>query len=122
MLSSNHKFSFLIEKARQFCGTVQSFGNALFSAIEKKDNEELTLIRSIHEQNIVLISSKVKQNNLEQAQVSLNQVLQNKVGLEMKITHYTSLLDEQNTYLHCEKLIDTANGADMIKITAISGF
>ena len=90
----NHKFSFLIEKAKQFCGTIQSFGNALFAAIEKKDNEELTLLRSVHQQNIEIISSKVKRNNLEQAQVNLSQALQNKTGLEMKIAHYTSLLDE----------------------------
>jgi len=90
----NHRFVYLVEKAKQFCGTVQGFGSALFSAIEKKDSEELTLLRSVHEQNIISLTTKSKQSNLEQAQVSLNEALQNQLTLEMKINHYDSLIQD----------------------------
>ena len=35
-----YRFTYLIEKARQFTQTVQSFGSALLTALEKKDGEE----------------------------------------------------------------------------------
>ena len=44
-----YRFSYLIEKAKQFTQSAQSLGNALLSALEKKDVEELTLLRSVHE-------------------------------------------------------------------------
>lgn len=39
------RFSALIDRAKQFAGTVQSFGSALQAALEKKDGEELNLLR-----------------------------------------------------------------------------
>jgi hypothetical protein len=37
---SPYRFSYLIEKAKQFTGTVQSFGSTLLTTLEKKDGEE----------------------------------------------------------------------------------
>src|ERR1043166_3512896 len=34
-----YRFTFLVEKARQYTGTVQALGNALLSALEKKEGE-----------------------------------------------------------------------------------
>ena len=41
----HYRFSYLIEKAKQFTQTLQNFGSALLSALEKKDVEELTLMK-----------------------------------------------------------------------------
>jgi hypothetical protein len=90
----NHRFIFLIEKAKQFCSVVQGFGGALFAAIEKKDGEELTLLRARHEQNILTLTTQNKKKQLEQAKTHLQTLLENKKGLEIRKTHYESLIEE----------------------------
>ena len=90
----NHRFSFLIEKAKQYCGIVQSFGSNLLAAIEKRDGEELTLLRARHEQNILTLTSKTKKNQIEQAKANLSSLLENKANVEQRRDHYANLLEE----------------------------
>lgn len=89
-----HRFVYLIEKAKQYTSVVQGFGQSLFSAIEKKDAEELTLLRARHEQNILSLTTKVKKRQVEQAQTGLKVLLENKKGIEIKKAHYESLIEE----------------------------
>src|SRR4030095_951258 len=56
-----YRFAYLLEKAKQFAGTVQSFGNSLLSALEKKDTEELALLRAVHEQELLNAVRQVKE-------------------------------------------------------------
>lgn len=90
----NHRFVYLIEKAKQFCGTVQSFGSALFAAIEKRDGEELTLLRTRHEQNIMTLTSKNKKRQIDQARANYANLLESKTNIENRKTHYENLIDE----------------------------
>lgn len=90
----NHRFVYLVEKAKQYAGIVQGFGQALFSAIERKDGEELTLIRARHEKNILSLTSQIKKQQIEQAKTSLQVLLENKKGLEIRKAHYESLIEE----------------------------
>jgi hypothetical protein len=90
----NHRFSFLIERAKQYAGVVQNFGQSLFAAIEKKDAEELTLIRARHEVNILNLSTQLKKQQIEQAKVSLKIVQENKKGIEIRKAHFENLVNE----------------------------
>jgi hypothetical protein len=90
----NHRFSFLIERAKQYAGVVQNFGQSLFAAIEKKDAEELTLIRARHEVNILNLSTQLKKQQTEQAKVSLKIVQENKKGIEIRKAHFENLVNE----------------------------
>jgi hypothetical protein len=56
-----YRFTFLIEKAKQFASTLETFGSALLSALEKRDNEQLSLLRTTHEQNLLTLSISVRQ-------------------------------------------------------------
>lgn len=90
----NYRFSYLIEKAKQFCNTVQSFGGALFAAIEKRDGEELTLLRARHEQNILTLTTKNKKRQIEQAKASYSNLIENKANIENRKAHYEDLIKE----------------------------
>jgi len=90
----NHRFVYLIEKAKQFCTTVQSFGGALFNAIEKRDAEELTLLRTRHEQNILSLTSKNKKRQIDQVNANYANLLENKTTIENRKSHYQGLLEE----------------------------
>ncbi|XLS29484.1 neuraminidase-like domain-containing protein [Flavobacteriaceae bacterium M23B6Z8] len=89
-----YKFEYLIAKAKEFCSTVQSFGGQLFAAIERKDSEELTLLRSRHEQNILTLTTQVKRKNLEQAKTNLKILEENKKGLQLRIDHFDQLIED----------------------------
>lgn len=88
-----YRFSYLLEKAKQFAATAQGLGNALLSALEKKDVEDLTLIRSVHEQELLKTIRKAKEQSLTEA-------THNKFALEASLTlatqrktHYTDLIN-----------------------------
>jgi hypothetical protein len=63
-----YRFNHLNEKCKQFTQTVQSFGAALLSTLEKKDVEEMSLLRSVHERNILILTKDIKKKQLKEAQ------------------------------------------------------
>lgn len=115
-----YRFTYLIEKARQFTGTLQGFGSALLSALEKKDVEELTLIRSVHEQNILALTKEIKKKNIEDAQAQLQGLLEAKKNVENRIVYYTHLIDEGLTGM--ESLEQDARHAANIITTGLPVF
>lgn len=89
-----YRFSYLIEKTRQFTQAVQGFGTSLLSALEKKDIEELTLLRSGHERNILRLTLNVKKKQLQDAQyqhLALGEGLSN---VQNRIDYYQGLVNE----------------------------
>ncbi len=90
----SHRFAYLIEKAKQYTGIVQSFGQSLFAAMEKKDAEELTLLRARHERNILTLTTNVKKRQLKQAMTNLDALRENRRGIEIRKAYYEQLIDE----------------------------
>jgi Tc toxin complex TcA C-terminal TcB-binding domain/Neuraminidase-like domain/Salmonella virulence plasmid 28.1kDa A protein len=94
-----YRFNFLVEKARQYIGTVQTFGNALLSALEKKDAEELALLRATHEQNILALQRSVKQQQIDEAQAQLAALQSQQQNVQNKIDYYNRLIQSDlNTW------------------------
>ena len=89
-----YRFSILLEKARQFIQTVQSFGNALLSALEKKDNEELILLRSIHEQSILDLSKKIRDSQIKETESQYQALIATKENTQFRKEYYSQLVDE----------------------------
>ncbi len=63
-----YRFTYLIEKARQYASQVQSFGGALLSAIEKRDAQQLEVLRVTQQQNILAMTTAMKQSDVDAAQ------------------------------------------------------
>lgn len=91
---SPYRFTYLIDKARQSAQTVQSFGAALLSALEKKDVEELTLLRSVHERDLLRMTREVKTQQVREAQFTLQSLVEAKTNVESRIVHLQGLIDE----------------------------
>ncbi|MEB3103555.1 neuraminidase-like domain-containing protein [Ferviditalea candida] len=92
----NYRFYYLLQKALELCNELKSMGSAMLSAIEKKDNETLALIRAKHEgvmQNLVM---EIKKKQLEEAQKNLESLMQNRKTPEARMKYYLKLsgLDE----------------------------
>jgi hypothetical protein len=88
-----YRFTYLIEKAKQYVGTVQSFGSALLSALEKKDTEELTLLRSVHERTILRMTQEIKKRNLEDSQFAYQAIVEQQTNVQNRIDHYSGLIE-----------------------------
>jgi hypothetical protein len=92
----NYRFYYLLQKALELCGELKSLGGAMLSAIEKKDNESIALIRAKHEGVMQSLMMEIKKKQLEEAQKNLESLLQNRRSPEARMRYYLkqSGLDE----------------------------
>ncbi len=88
-----YRFSYLIEKAKSFAGTVQSFGGGLLSAMEKRDGEELLLLRDVHERNLLKMTQEVKKQAIEEARANLQGTIESSFNIINRSEHYKNLID-----------------------------
>ena len=88
-----YRFEYLIEKAKQFTQTVQNFGNSLLSAMEKKDTEQLNLLRTLHEKQILNLTTKAKEDAVSQVQSEEQALEEQKKNIQNRIDYYSNLLD-----------------------------
>jgi hypothetical protein len=63
-----YRFSYLIEKAKQYASQVQSFGAALLAAIEKRDAQHLEVLRQTQQQNILTMTTNMRLWEVDTAQ------------------------------------------------------
>lgn len=89
----NYRFIYLIEKAKQFTQTVQGFGSALLSALEKKDGEELTLLRTVHEKNILRMTREIKKRQIQEAKAQLKSTEEGLKNVGNRVEYYNGLID-----------------------------
>ena len=90
----NYRFYYLLQKALELCGELKSLGGALLSAIEKKDNETISLIRSKHENSMLNLVMEVKKQQLEEAQKAMEGLHQNRKSPEHRMKYYLQLIGE----------------------------
>ena len=90
----NYRFSYMIEKAKSFAGTVQNFGGALLSALEKKDVEELTLLQSVHQRNILNLTTEIKKQQIEENKLQILNLGEVRRNIENRINYYSELISK----------------------------
>jgi hypothetical protein len=86
-----YRFTYLIEKTKQYVSTLQSFGSQLLSAIEKRDGEELAQLRAVHEQHLLQMRSRMMQMEIDAAEDTLASLVQQKLTLEYRRYYYKTL-------------------------------
>jgi hypothetical protein len=89
-----HRFTFLIERAKSFTTTVQSIGNALLAALEKRDAEELGRLRAVHETNLLKLSRDINKWEVEAASETEQSLRKQREAAQYRRDHYQALLDE----------------------------
>ncbi|WP_456457669.1 Tc toxin subunit A-related protein [Reichenbachiella sp.] len=63
----NYRFRFLVQKALDLCNDVKTLGGSLLNALEKKDAEELSLLRANQEVALLKSVTAIKEQNIEEA-------------------------------------------------------
>lgn len=92
----NYRFYYLLQKALELCNELKSLGGAMLSAIEKRDNETIALVRAKHESAIQNLVMEIKKKQLEEAQKNIESLMQNRKAPEERMKYYLKLsgLDE----------------------------
>lgn len=90
-----YRFHYLIQKAQELCGEVKAMGGMMLSVLEKKDAEALSRLRASHEVSMLNLARTVKEHQLKEANASVDSLVQNRLSVAKRLTHYLKLLDEE---------------------------
>lgn len=93
----SYRFSVLAQKATELCSELKSLGGSLLSTLEKRDGEELSLLRAKHETGLLDLIEQVRRKQLEESQVNLTALHASRAVVVGRLTHYQSLLGESPT-------------------------
>jgi len=90
----NYRFYYLLQKSLELCNELKSLGASLLSVLEKKDNENISLIRAKHEGIMQSMIMEIKKQQLEEAEKSLDSLYQNRKAPEQRMKYYLQLIGE----------------------------
>ncbi len=87
-----HRFSTMLQKALEVSGDLRSLGGAVLSALEKKDAEELALLRSSHEMALLSLTEQVRLQQIEEARSATENLQESRKTAGERYRHYQNLL------------------------------
>jgi hypothetical protein len=85
-----YRFSFMLQKAHEFTSEVKALGASLLQALEKRDAESLSLLRSTHEQKLLSAVLTIKEKQVDDAKTQLENVSKTKEITQLKYNYYSS--------------------------------
>jgi Tc toxin complex TcA C-terminal TcB-binding domain len=89
-----YRFTFMIQRALEICNEVKLLGNAMLSALEKKDSEAFTLLRSNHELMMLDNVRMVKSKQIDEAQATWDSLRESKNVINERRNYYQKLIDD----------------------------
>jgi hypothetical protein len=93
------RFRLLVAKAMEICQAVQSLGAGLLAAIEKQDNESLSLLRAQHESTILALAEMVKYSQWQEAIKATQGLQQSLANAVQRYTYYQKLLGRTDSQI-----------------------
>ncbi len=101
----SYRFSVMAQKATELCNDVKGLGAALLSALEKKDAEDIALLRSTHELKVLAAVREIKKRQIEEAGRNLEGLNKSKVVIEARRDYYRDIVKvNDNEQLQLDKL------------------
>lgn len=92
-----YRFSYLIQKANEFCGDVKALGSALLSTLEKRDGEELSRLRASHETTMVELVTAIRERQVLAARANKENLLKVRETAKFRLQHYKDLLGDDSS-------------------------
>lgn len=91
-----YRYAVMVQKAMQACSEVKSLGAALLAAIEKKDGEELTLLRTRHERTLARMQRDIRSRQIDEARVQLQLLHTTRASAVERLRHFRVLLNHED--------------------------
>jgi hypothetical protein len=88
---SYYRYSIVYQKAVELCNELKSFGSELLAALEKRDAETLSILRSTHEIAMYKLITDIKKNAVKEAQHSLDGLQKQKDMIAIRYNHYKNI-------------------------------
>jgi hypothetical protein len=88
----NYRFSYLITKASELAASCQGFGQRFLEVLEKNDAEGLALLRANQETAVLELMTKVKQQQIAEAQANVTALSASRAVAVTRYSYYQSLL------------------------------
>jgi len=107
-----YRFSFLIQKANEFCADVKALGSALLAAIEKKDAEALSRLRASQESQMLELMTAIKERQVLDAKVSKENLEKARETAVFRFQHYVALLQNESISVPTSPTINGTLTAD----------
>ncbi|MDB5200365.1 MAG: hypothetical protein JWO92_2328 [Chitinophagaceae bacterium] len=86
-----YRFLTIVQKANEFCNEVKSLGGGLLAALEKKDAEAMSLLRSTQEIRMHEAIREIRKKQIEEAKVNVESLVKTKNLTEEKKKYYEGL-------------------------------
>lgn len=90
----HYRFNYMIARALEICGQLQTLGNALLSALEKRDAEELALMRSQDDTLLLNLAKSVRKLQLTESQRNREGLEKTREVTELRSEYYTQLVQD----------------------------
>jgi hypothetical protein len=87
----HYRFSVMIQKATDLCNELKSLGNALLSALEKRDAEALSNLRATQETNLLKSIREVKQEQIREAKANIEALTKSRLTTETRYNYYRDI-------------------------------
>ncbi|MCG1039594.1 MULTISPECIES: neuraminidase-like domain-containing protein [Burkholderiaceae] len=87
------RYPLLADRARNAVGLLTQFGGSLQMALERQDNEKMTLLLQTQQQVVLKQQADLQQSNLKGLQHSLNALQASRDSATLRQTHFRSLID-----------------------------
>ena len=107
-----YRFSYLIQKANEFCADVKALGSALLAALEKRDAEELGRLRASHETQMLELVTAIKERQILDARAYKESLLKARDTAKFRLQHYIDLLGNESLTVPAEPTIAATLTAD----------
>ena len=89
-----YRFNYIVMKALEICAELKSLGNSLLSALEKKDGETLSMMRTQHETLLLSLAKTVRKLQVTEAQRGREGLEKTRLVTEFRANFYTQLLKD----------------------------
>jgi hypothetical protein len=108
-----YRFKILAGKALEFCRDVKSLGQQLLKALEKKDAEDLAVLRASNEVTLLERMRSLKELKIDEIEYTILSLERRKEACEIRIEHIKSLSEPLDAE---EKAGDWSTAANVFKI------
>lgn len=118
-----YRFTYLLQKAIEFCAEVKSLGTALLSALEKKDGEVLALMRATQETSMLGMITAVKNRQVSEAKANKENLLKTRDTAASRLLYNAvTLLGNDNVVIPpAPEIENEVNKDTVLPETAIAG-
>ena len=86
----HYRFRLLLAKAVEFCGEVRALGDKLLSVLEKRDTEQLALLRAGQETELRTAMRQLRKHQIDEAAATVEGLETSKESAEARLQYYQS--------------------------------